>query len=197
MKIDEKYALSILKNELKHLKDALKNSQDPYHYFYLSTINKNVPQSRTVVLRSINKNPLKLYFNTDKRSNKVNEIKKNPACNVLFYDNLRRIQLRLNCNAILHHKNKLTKNVWNNTVLQSRKCYMAPYPPSSKLEKWEANLPKKYFECDPSLEDNKKGYENFCTVELEVISFEIIELKYNGHIRFQINKNNNVDFLAS
>ena len=40
MKIDKKYALSVLKNEIKHLKNALKNSQDPYHYFYLSTINK-------------------------------------------------------------------------------------------------------------------------------------------------------------
>ena len=197
MKIDKKYALSVLKNEIKHLKNALKNSQDPYHYFYLSTINKNSPQSRTVVLRSINENPLKLYFNTDKRSNKINEIIKNPSCNVLFYDNLRRIQLRLSCSAILHHKNELTKRIWKNTALQSRKCYMAPYAPSSKLEKWEANLPKKYLECDPSLEDSEQGYNNFYSIELDVLLFEIIELKYNGHIRFQIDQKNNIEFLAS
>ena len=105
--------------------------------------------------------------------------------------------MRLNCSAILHHKDELTKNVWNNTVLQRRKCYMAPYAPSLKLEKWEANLPKKYLECDPSLEDSEKGYENFCSVELKVLFFEIIELKYNGHIRFKVDQNNNVIFLAS
>ena len=54
MKIDEKYALSILKNELKHLKDALKNSQDPYHYFYLSTITLLDPSNSRI---SCAKNP--------------------------------------------------------------------------------------------------------------------------------------------
>ena len=197
MKVDNKYALLLFEQEIKYLKQGLKNSQDPYHYFSLSSINKNSPQSRTVVLRSVESNPLKLFFNTDKRSNKIIELGDNSACSALFYNNSRRIQLRLNCNAMIHHKNDVSYKVWENTPMQSRKCYMSPYSPSSTLKKWEANLPKKYLESDPTLKDSEKGYDNFCSIELKVESLEIVELKYNGHIRFKVDSQNRIEFLAS
>ncbi len=197
MKIDAKYALSIFKKEIAHLKEGIKNSQDPYHYFSLSTINKDIPQSCTIVLRSVKEDPLKLYFNTDKRSNKTIDIIDNPSCCALFYNNKRRTQLRLNCIAILHNNNNISSKVWKNTPMQSRKCYMAPHAPSSLLKNWEANLPKEYIECDPTPKDSEKGYKNFCCIELKILSFEIIELKYDGHIRFKVDSNNQVEFLAS
>ena len=197
MKINDKYALSVFKQEVLLLKKGLKHSENPYHYFSLSTINNNTPQSRTIVLRNIKENPLKLYFNTDIRSNKIKELVNNPNCSALFYNNVRRVQLRLNCNAILHNNNDTSFEVWEKTALQSRKCYMAPFSPSSSLKNWESNLPKKYLECDPTQEDSQKGYNNFCCVELKIKTFEVIELKYDGHIRFRINSKNKVEFLAS
>ena len=44
---------------------------------------------------------------------------------------------------------------------------------------------------------DEQGYNNFYSIELNILLFEIIELKYNGHIRFQIDQKNNVEFLAS
>ena len=172
--------------EIKYLKDAVKNSKNPFHFFTLSTINKNLPESRTIVLRNVVKNPFKLFFNTDIRSNKISQLKNNPTASILFYDNQRKIQLRLKVNAVLHVNNKLSKSIWDKTPLQSRKCYMAPYIPSSKLNSWHPNIPVEYLKKDPEKKDSERGYKNFCSVELIVETADIIELHHDGHIRFKL-----------
>ena len=61
-------AESLLKREINFLEDAVKNSKNSFHLFSLSTVNENVRESRTVVLRGFEKSPFRLQFNTDKRS---------------------------------------------------------------------------------------------------------------------------------
>ena len=198
IKVDKKSAIKIFERELNFIRDSLKNSENPFHFFYFTTINNKKPENRTVVLRDLKLDPIRLFFNTDFRSNKVNELKKNQLCSALFYDNKRRIQLRLNCEANIHKNNKLAKTTWDKTPLQSRKCYMAPYAPGVHLKQWEPNLPKKYIDCDPEKKDSELGYKNFSVIELLIKSFEIIELHYDGHIRFKLeNDFKEVDFLSS
>jgi len=196
--VDKKSAFKIFKRELNLLKDSLKSSENPFHFFCLTTINNKKPENRTVVLRDIKLNPMRLFFNTDFRSSKVDQIKKNKNCSTLFYDNKRRIQLRLNCEAYVHKNDKLTKKIWDKTPLQSRKCYMAPFAPGIHLKQWKPNLPKQYIECDPEKKHSETGYKNFSVIELLIKSFEIIELHYDGHIRFKLKKDfKEVEFLSS
>tara|TARA_B110000438_G_C15749224_1_gene622142 strand:- start:301 stop:900 length:600 start_codon:yes stop_codon:yes gene_type:complete len=196
--VNQKSALKILKREIGFLDNSLKNSDNPFHFFCFSTIKNKNPESRTVVLRNFKKEPMRLYFNTDERSSKVLELKKNNSCSALFYDNKRRVQLRLHCEASIHNNNQLTKQIWDKTPLQSRKCYMAPFAPGIELEKWVPNLPKEYLECDPKDEHSFIGFKNFNVIELLVKSFEIIELHYNGHIRFKLHENSNeIKFISS
>ena len=61
-------AESILNREINFLEDAVKNSKNSFHLFSFSTINQNVPESRTVVLRGFEKSPFRLQFNTDKEA---------------------------------------------------------------------------------------------------------------------------------
>ena len=198
IKINKEFAVSIFKREINYLKDAIKNSENPFHFFYFSSLNDKNPELRTLVLRNIEFNPIKLFFNTDIRSKKIVQLKKNKLCSALFYDNKRRMQLRINCKATICHNNEFTKKNWDKTPLQSRKCYMAPYAPGVELNKWEPNLPKKYLECDPEKNDSMQGYKNFSIVKLEAQRFEIIELHYNGHIRFKLNKKlDDIIFLSS
>ena len=106
------------------------------------------------------------------------------------------MQLRLKCKAVIYNKDIVSREVWNNILLQSRKCYMAPFPPSKILKKWEANIPKKYLKKDPEKEDSENGYENFSYIELKVIESDILQLHHDGHIRFKI-KNDKFIFLSS
>ena len=186
----------IYNQELDYLNNALKNSNNQYHTFSLSTIKNSYPEARTVVLRNIKQNPSKLYFNSDIRSPKIQELELNNNCTALFYNNIRKIQLRFKCKAIIHNQNSLCANVWKQTHLQSRKCYMAPYSPSIVLKKWEPNLPIKYLKSDPSQIDSELGYKNFSHIELQVLETEILQLHHDGHIRFK-KKDSQFIFISS
>ena len=74
----------IYQTELEYLKDGIKNSGNAYHTFTLSSIGGLHPESRTIVLRGLELDPLRIYFNTDYRSPKVKELTSNPEQSIPF-----------------------------------------------------------------------------------------------------------------
>jgi len=194
--ITKKNLVEIYNREKLFLNNAIKNGNDPYHIFSLSTINKNFSDSRMVVLRNIDMSPLKIYFNIDKRSPKAKQLSDSKYCTALFYNQQRRVQLRLKCSIVIHNNNLISKKIWSKTPLQSKKCYMGPYKPSQELQKWHPNVPIKYIDKDPKLSDSIKGYKNFLHIELVVNKIDILELHYDGHIRFQVDENEKMFFIS-
>ncbi len=188
-------AESIFNREINFLEDAVKNSKNSFHLFNLSTINQNLPESRTVVLRGFEKSPFRLQFNTDKRSPKINHLSNNSNCSALFYDKIRKVQLRFSCFATINNNNSKSYEKWVSTRLQSRKCYMGDFDPSYKLESWNPNIPIEYLKLNPKKEDSEIGYKNFCLIDLDVRKIDILELHHDGHIRFEY-KNNKIQFIA-
>jgi len=187
---------NIYKAELKYLEDGIRNGGNPYHTFTLSSFNEKYPELRTVVLRSLTFNPLKIYFNADYRSPKVKELENNNSCSVLFYDKDRRVQLRFKCQAILHYQDDVAKKVWAKTALQSKKCYMGPYSPSEKLDEWHPNIPLEYLKKDPEENHSREGYVNFTHIELKVLESDILQLHHDGHVRFKVNRQDSLFYLA-
>ena len=186
----------LYKAELKYLKDAVKDGKSLYHTFALSSLSNNFPESRTVVLRSIATDPLKIYFNADYRSPKVQQLVKSHNCTALFYDVHRRVQIRFKCQAIIHYQNEKSQKIWDTTALQSRKCYMGPFSPSQKLDEWHPNIPKEYLKTDPEKKHSEDGYINFCHIELEVLESDILYLYHDGHIRFKYDNQNNAYYVS-
>jgi len=195
-KISKSEIKSIYDREISYLEDGILNISNPYHFFCLSTAEGASVSSRTVVLRNIEKNNLSFYFNADYRSPKVKHLLANSFCSALFYDNKRKMQLRVCCKSIINHKNNLSKKVWNSTPLQSRKCYMGKYKPSQDLKEWHPNIPIKYLKKDPDRKDSESGYENFTVVRLAVSSIDILELHHDGHVRYRVDSDGNYTFVA-
>ena len=186
----------IYKKELKHLEDAIKNGKNYFHTFTLSSLNQNFPESRTIVLRVLSSKPLKIYFNADYRSPKIKELINHHYCSALFYDIERRTQVRFKCKATIHYQNDVSKKVWDQTALQSRKCYMGPFAPSKKLDDWHPNIPKEYLKTDPEKRHSEDGYINFSHIELEVLESDMLYLHHDGHIRFKVDNKQNLFYLS-
>tara|TARA_B100000945_G_C19949650_1_gene397944 strand:- start:320 stop:544 length:225 start_codon:yes stop_codon:yes gene_type:complete len=74
---------------------------------------------------------------------------------------------------------------------------MGPYNPSSILEKWHPNVPLQYIDKDPTKKDSEQGYKNFMHIQLNIVEVDILELHYDGHIRFQVLDNNEINFLSA
>ena len=103
----------------------------------------------------------------------------------------------MKCEVNIHYDNDISKIAWNKTALQSRKCYMAPFNPSSRIESWHPNIPIDCIDRDPTLDESNLGYNNFMHIELSIIKADILELHYDGHIRFEVLENNEINFLSA
>ena len=127
--IEIKDIKNLFQNELRYLNKALINTKNLYHTFTLGTINKNQCETRTVVLRNVQANPLKIYFNADYRSPKVKQLLDNSNCSALFYDVSRRVQqdLKQKLKFIIRtkylnlygkkHLSKAENVTWENLIL--------------------------------------------------------------------------------
>ena len=158
-------------------------SKSELHQGYISTFNDSFPSVRTVVLRHVDKKNNTISFHTDIRSSKIDEIKKNNAVTMLFYDHGKKIQIKVSGKAEVNHKNDKAKIAWDNSRSFSKKCYVvekAPGTPSDEptsgyLPEHENELP------DDDLLQN--GYNNFTLVEIQIHSIEWLYLHRQGHRR--------------
>ena len=134
---------------------------------------------RVVVLRKADQKDSFVQYHSDIRSSKIDKIKKNPNCSILFYGKQEKIQLRLKTKCKVHFNDDVTKDSWNKTAHISRKCYLVTKGPGTESEKPTSGL------------DNKFDNKNFCVIRCEVKSIEWLYLAAKGHRRafFDLEKN--------
>tara|TARA_Y100000590_G_scaffold467363_1_gene646010 strand:- start:12396 stop:13001 length:606 start_codon:yes stop_codon:yes gene_type:complete len=182
----------IFDNINKLLNIGASDRKHPFHTPIFSNINElNLINSRVVVLRNYDSYYKTLNFHTDYRSPKIFELTKNNNSYFVFYDNKIKIQLRINTESIIHNRNAITKKAWENTQLQSRKCYLTKKTPSSKTKIPEDGLPKHLQGVDPSRDESETGYENFTVIENIIKNIDWLRLDSSGHKRLNINLINN------
>ena len=66
-----------------------------------------------------------IQYHSDIRSSKIEKIKKNPNCSLLFYGKEEKIQLRIKAKCEVNYNNQVTKVSWEKTGHISRKCYFS------------------------------------------------------------------------
>jgi 3-hydroxyisobutyrate dehydrogenase len=179
--------LEIMKNEWDELLKAVKNAAHVYHLFALSTADGNKPELRTVVLREVDNDKYIISFHTDTRSPKYKQILNNPAISALFYDPVRRIQLRVKGSASPSNDKKLLKTLWSKLNEDSRQCYQGDLAPSDTLPNDIIinQIPNKSTDTDKSM----YGFENFTRITIQVTEIEILMLHHLGHKRLKCKLN--------
>ena len=145
---------------------------------------------RVVVLRRADKQNNFIQFHSDIRSPKIEKIKKNPKCSVLFYGKKEKIQLRLKTECEINFNNAVTKESWKKTGHVSRKCYLVVHAPGTKSEKPTSGLNNKFDNFDFTKEESEKGYKNFCVIKCKIKSIEWLYLAAKGHRRILIDYRN-------
>ena len=73
---------------------------------------------------------------------------------------------------------------------------MGPYAPSTQLDEWHPNIPNEYLKKDPKKEHSEEAYENFCHIKLEVLETDVLQLHHDGHIRFKVNSDGDLFYVA-
>ena len=169
---------SIVFSELR--KSAFRKKH-PFKNVVLTTVNEQTPISRWVVFRKLT---LKQHFfiYTDSRSEKIKNLRKNPNCGLLFYNNKQGLQIYFNTVSTIHQKNELTKKYWQGIAGTSSENYTTLYPPGSLI-----NSIDKGHKIDKSLKD-----KHFSIIEFDPVKMSILQLNRDGHIRANFVKINSV-----
>ena len=142
---------------------------------------------RVVVLRKADQKNNFIQFHSDIRSSKIEKIKKNPNCSVLFYGKKEKIQLRLKTECEVNFNNEITKESWKKTGHVSRKCYLVTNGPGTVSDKPTSGLNGKFDNFDFTKEESEEGYKNFSVIRCKIISIEWLYLAAKGHRRALIN----------
>jgi len=178
---------------MRLLNGAVK-SKDAMHLMSIATKEGDEIGLRTVVLRSAKPTAKKLFFHTDGRSRKCEDLEKDPGVSVLLYDDGAKIQVSIRGEAVLHSGNSLAKEAWDKTPVGARRSYLSLQPPSGKASAANAGLPDYFEERDPTPEESEEGWKNFVVVELQVYKIDWLWLNAKGQRRalFEYNKEGTV-----
>ena len=171
----------------RDLSRAVKDRKHSFHTPVFSNISdKNTIESRVVVLRKFDSKDMVLNFHTDFRSPKVADLKKNKNSLFVFYDYKLKVQLRIKTISNLNNQNSLAEEVWGETKLFSRKCYLTEKPPSSitnvPVDGVDISLQGK----EPTKEESEKGYKNFTVIQNKIEEIDWLYLEASGHRRLKI-----------
>ncbi len=142
---------------------------------------------RVVVLRKADQKNNFIQFHSDIRSSKIEKIKKNPNCSVLFYGKKEKIQLRFKVDCKINFNNEITRESWIKTGHVSRKCYLVSNAPGTISKIPTSGLNGKFNDFDFTKEESEEGYKNFSVIICKIKSIEWLYLAAKGHRRALIN----------
>ena len=167
------------KGELKIwdlLAQGVVNKKSKFHTPTLSTVNGNMINSRTIILRKVDNKTKMLFFYSDSRSRKVLNIKQNNNATVHLYEPRFKLQVQLYGHAKIENNSEKTKNIWSSLNSFSKKNYLSALSPGEKINSLD-NL--KYNT------DNEEAFYNFSLIYFKVSKLECLQLSDIKNIRVE------------
>ena len=175
------------------LVDAVKNRSSEFRTPVFICGNDKDLDGRVVVLRKADQQNNFIQYHSDIRSSKIEKIKKNPNCSILFYGKEEKIQLRIKAECVVNHDNEVTKESWSKTQHISRKCYLVDNGPGTESDIPTSGLKPELDNFDYTKEQSEEGYKNFTVIQCKIKSMEWLYLAAKGHRRAKFNLENNKD----
>ncbi len=174
---------TILQDCWNRLVEGALSAGHPFHSPSICTINDGCPEIRTLILRQTLPEKKVLIFYTDYRSPKVYQLYTNPNVSWLCYDAKTRIQLRIKTIATIYHQDAISLQHWNESRVESKKCYLVFPAPSTPVHAPTDGLPQNIEYANLTNESVAAGYDNFAVVVNKVKEIDWLFLNHDGHRR--------------
>lgn len=129
--------------------------------------------ARTVVVRRVDPTTRALFVNTDTRSQKREEIARDPHGTFVFYDSARGVQLRIDTRLRVHHDNALTRSAWDALSAEGKLNYVTTQAPGRPTS--EPRL--------ATVDTLVAAYAHFCVIEATATRLDWLQLSTHPHRR--------------
>lgn len=151
---------------------ATTSKRHSFKYVVLSSANNEAVNSRWVVFRTYTENGSFLVY-TDARSEKINDFKTNSLVSLLFFNDRKGLQVRVNGTVMMHHKNELTKKYWPGVKGFNDQSYTSELAPGTPVKNQEDA-----YNWSTTMDD-----ENFMILEILPSQIDVLQLNGSQHIR--------------
>jgi 3-hydroxyisobutyrate dehydrogenase len=165
------------------LSDAVSDRKHPMRTMVVGSVSGAMAQIRTVVLRKVEIETKKIYFHTDIRSSKIEDIQSTGQLSWLAYDQTQRTQIRLYGATILHHGDAIAQTQWNLIQHHSRRNYLLPEGPGKKHSTDFTSVAHQLSDFSYTLEESEVGFQNFVVVETTVEKLDWYYAHHTGNKR--------------
>lgn len=149
----------------------------------LATSTPTGVRQRAIVLRAVHRTSRRLFFHTDLRSPKVEQIQSIPRASLHFYDHALSVQVQIQGTTQIHVDDETAESFWQQGPAESLRSYMAPLAPGTPSDQPSYNLPDDLRRRIPEKHEIAPGRRNFGVLSLRVEELEWLLLSRQGNLR--------------
>lgn len=168
-----------------------KASSDKHYHFNTAVTGSSDGNSgadlRTVVLRKAIPQKQELWFYTDSRSDKMQQLNLSGKISWLFYDKDEKVQLRFYGDVEICNQTNETREIWDNLSFNGRKAYLAEPGPGIIVSKPGDGLD----DVTDNEETTGRGYAHFTLIKTTITKLDWLQLANDGHRRICYQRNGN------
>jgi pyridoxamine 5'-phosphate oxidase len=166
----------------KKLVNGSVKKKNGFRTMCVGTVNENNEASiRIVVNRKVDEPNKTIYFYTDNRSRKFQDLLRDNRLSLLFYDARQKIQIMVKAHATLHTNDLLATDKWRTTSPQARLGYMTFEAPNTKSENPTLGYDERFSEIKPTELESDPYQKNFSVIACTVYELEFLYLDYLGN----------------
>jgi hypothetical protein len=166
------------------IKAAVKRKGD-YQKPSVATVDADgFARQRVMVLREADLQRRMLTFFTDARSTKVEELRKHSYLSCLFWDERKKVQIRMNGKAALEQGSERCRQYWDRLPVQGRSSYAALSAPGTPQKTDKVPLPDHWHD-GMDLQETAYAFEHFMVITCQVYNAGLLHLHHEGHQRAQ------------
>jgi hypothetical protein len=157
------------------LEQAGDDPNHPLRVFVLATVRTaGAPEARLMVLRGADRRLGKLWFYSDSRSEKIEQLRLHPQVTAIAFDRAAGLQLRLRGAAAIDESGPLADQHWSQVGMAVRALYASPDAPGRPLRQPDPRLLGFKRSIDAGGEAAARA--NFAVIEVSVDSIEWLQI---------------------
>ena len=155
--------------------NAINQVKHPWRFPVLGTHGINGPDVRTMVLRSVNASIREITVQTDIRSAKIPDLRKDPRVAWHFYDAKSKVQVRAQGRMTVHHNDQIARDAWLTIPEANKRNYSSIIAPGTPINNRELG--------QAVSGSDTYALENFAVLSTGITSIDWLQLRSEYHQR--------------
>jgi len=167
----------------RRLSEAAGEPGHPYRTLTFGTTQDDIPRLRTVVLRQVGRAARRLAFHSDRRAQKIDDIRAAGRIAWQGWDPDTAEQVRLGGTATVHTDDAVADAMWAEQNPSSLDVYVRPAAPGTPVDDPDEGVDPSVAEEPVAQADVEAGRPHFAVVRTVIDKIDWLHLHPKGHVR--------------